>query len=114
MCDQPPAGLSLTLLWTVNSRTGKLTLARLGPERGRTPLEALVHHSDRGSQYARRDCTELLHRDLAEAHAAIGEFLEKVYNQKRLYSALGYVPSAEFEAQLASQNQEAPARQLTL
>jgi transposase InsO family protein len=54
------------------------------------------------------------YRDLAEAHVAIGEFLEKVYNQKRLHSALGYVPPAEFEAQLATQNQEAAARQRSL
>jgi putative transposase len=32
------------------------------------------------------------YRDFAEARAAIGEFLEKVYNQKRLHSSLGYVP----------------------
>jgi len=54
------------------------------------------------------------YRDLAEAHAAIGVFLEKVYNQERLHSALGYVPPIEFEAQLATQNQEAAARQLSL
>ena len=37
------------------------------------------------------------YRDLAEARASIAEFLEKVYNQKRLHSALGYLPPAEFE-----------------
>ena len=37
------------------------------------------------------------YRDFAEARASIGEFLEQVYNQKRLHSALGYLPPAEFE-----------------
>ena len=41
-------------------------------------------------------------------------FLEKVYNQKRLHSALGYVPPAEFEAKLAVKSMEAAARQLAL
>lgn len=48
------------------------------------------------------------YRDLVEARCCIGEFLEKIYNQKRLHSALGYVPPAEFEANLA---REAAARQ---
>ena len=110
----------------------------------------LVHHSDRGSQYASLDYTDLLkesgikvsmsrkgnpwdnaacesfmktlkyeevhrneYRDLVEAKSAISEFLEKVYNQKRLHSAIGYLPPAEFEANLASQNKEAAARRLT-
>jgi putative transposase len=117
----------------------------------RQPSPGLVHHSDRGVQYASTDYTDLLkengivismsrrgnpydnatcesflktlkyeevyrteYRDLAEARAAIGVFLEKVYNQKRLHSALGYVPPAEFEAQLTMQSQEAAARQLAL
>jgi transposase InsO family protein len=52
------------------------------------------------------------YRDMAEARASIVEFIEKVYNQKRLHSSLGYVPPAEFEAQLVVQNKEAAARQL--
>jgi len=117
----------------------------------RAPLPGLVHHSDRGSQYASRDYIALLqanqirismsrkgnpwdnaacesfmktlkyeevyrneYRDLAEARASIGAFLEKVYNQKRLHSALGYVPPVEFEAQLAARSLEAAARQLSL
>ena len=115
----------------------------------RAPSPGLVHHSDRGSQYASGDYIGLLqanqirismsrkahpwdnaacesflktlkyeevyrteYRDLAEARASIGAFLEKVYNQKRLHSALGYLPPAEFERGLLSQtNKEAAARQ---
>jgi putative transposase len=53
------------------------------------------------------------YRDLSEARRPIGEFLEKVYNQKRLHSARVYVPPADFEAQLSAQNMEAAARQLS-
>ena len=102
--------------------------------RQRRPVPGLVHHSDRGVQYASHEYTDLLkqhgaqismsrkgnpydnaacesfmktlkyeevyrseYRDLADAYAQIGEFLERVYNQQRLHSALGYVPPAEFE-----------------
>jgi transposase InsO family protein len=37
------------------------------------------------------------YRNLAEARARISEFLEEIYNQKRLHSSLGYCPPAEFE-----------------
>ncbi len=118
----------------------------------RRPAPGLVHHSDRGVQYASHDYTQLLqehgirismsrkanpwdnamcesfiktlkyeevyrteYRDLAEARAGIGAFLEKVYNQKRLHSALGYLPPAEFERGLLTQNpKEAAARHLSL
>ena len=55
------------------------------------------------------------YRDLADARASIGVFLEKLYNPKRLHSALGYLPPAEFERGLRAQTQkEAAARQLSL
>ena len=100
----------------------------------RRPDPGLVHHSDRGVQYAAQNYTELLkqrqailsmsrkgnpydnaacesfmktlkyeevyrneYRDLRDAAAQIGEFLEQVYNRQRLHSALGYLPPAEFE-----------------
>ena len=134
----------------------ELTLTALGMALARRVVQpGLVHHSDRGSQYASNDYTELLtsngiaismsrkgnpwdnaacesfmktlkyeqvhrneYRGLAEARASIHEFLDLVYNHKRLHSALGYVPPAEFEANLAARdnaaqnNKDAAARQL--
>ena len=103
----------------------------------RTIRPGLVHHSDRGSQYASTDYTDLLkaqgidismsrkgnpwdnaacesfmkslkyeevlrneYRDLGEARRSIIRFLEQVYNEKRLHSALGYCPPVEFEQAL--------------
>jgi transposase InsO family protein len=115
-----------------------LALAALRMALGRrSPAPGLVHHSDRGIQYASQDYTDLLkqkkadismsrrgnpydnaacesfmktlkyeevyrqeYRDLPEARTSIERFIEKVYNEKRLHSALGYVPPVEFEASL--------------
>jgi putative transposase len=38
------------------------------------------------------------YRDFEEAEENIGEFIEEVYNKKRLHSSLGYLPPVEFEA----------------
>jgi putative transposase len=125
--------------WALDRRVeDELTLAALGMALElRRPAAGWVHHSDRGSQYASGDYTDLLkalgceismshraspwengaceswmktlkyeevyrqeYRDLAEARASIARFIEKVYNQQRLHSALGYRPPVEFEQAL--------------
>lgn len=100
----------------------------------RTVGPGLVHHSDRGVQYASHVYTERLeergirismsrranpydnakaesfiktlkyeevylndYETLAEASASMDHFLRDVYNEKRLHSALGYLPPVEFE-----------------
>jgi putative transposase len=102
--------------------------------RHRKPAGGLLHHSDRGVQYACADYrarlaangllpsmsrtanpydnaamesfystlkTECLHRhDFAtrdQAKAAVFDYIETFYNQKRLHSALGYSSPANFE-----------------
>jgi transposase InsO family protein len=113
----------------------------------RTVTPDLVHHSDRGVQYASRDYTQLLkdhkiqismsrkanpwdnaacesfmktlkseevHRteyhDLADARRRVGQFLEAVYNQRRLHSSLDYRSPAEFERHL--KQKDAASRRL--
>jgi len=43
------------------------------------------------------------YRDLAEAEQHLERFIEDVYNTKRLHSALGYRPPAEYEQLLSTQ-----------
>ncbi len=38
---------------------------------------------------------------LAEVLTSVQHFIEAVYNRKRLHSAIGYLPPAEFEASLS-------------
>ncbi|OLE05254.1 MAG: transposase [Cyanobacteria bacterium 13_1_40CM_2_61_4] len=104
----------------------------------RTVPPGLIHHSDRGVQYASADYVALLqehkiqismsrtgnpydnakaerfmrtlkyeeiylndYETLAEVLASVQHFIEAVYNRKRLHSAIGYLPPAEFEASLS-------------
>jgi transposase InsO family protein len=99
--------------------------------------DSLIHHSDRGVQYACAAYIERLearriavsmsrpanpydnakaesfmktlkteevngkdYKNLEDARNRVGEFIENVYNAKRLHSALGYKPPEEFEAGL--------------
>ena len=100
----------------------------------RSVPEGLVHHSDRGVQYASKAYVDTLEKagirismsrrgnpydnakaerfirtlkyeevylyeyeSLEEARSRIGYFIDKLYNRKRLHSALDYTPPAEFE-----------------
>jgi len=106
----------------------------------------LVHHSDRGVQYAAHGYTQLLrengitismsrkgnpwdnaacesfmktlkheevnrteYRNLADARARIGHFLESVYNERRMHSSLSYRSPNEFESSLAPGSPEKAA-----
>jgi len=99
-------------------------------------LPGLIHHSDRGVQYAATEYTQMLddhqirismsrkgnpydnaqcerfmktlkyeevylneYETLTDARRRIGRFLDDVYNCRRLHSAIGYLPPAEFEQQ---------------
>jgi len=110
-------------------------LALLRALSARRPARGLIHHSDRGTQYACADYRTLLeryglrasmsgvgnpydnakaesfmatlkreqvdgrpYRDLAQASADIGAFIDTIYNRKRLHSALGYRSPEQFEA----------------
>ena len=96
--------------------------------------KGLIHHSDRGVQYASKAYVDTLkkagirismsrrgnpydnaraerfirtlkyeevylyeYESLEEARSRIGYFIDKLYNRKRLHSALDYKPPAEFE-----------------
>jgi putative transposase len=71
--------------------------------------QATISMSRKGNPYDNAACESFMktlkqedvyrneYRDFQDARSRIGEFLESVYNQKRLHSALGYLPPAQFE-----------------
>jgi len=133
---------------TLEDSLTREALRRALAQRGVTP--DLVHHSDRGVQYASADYTQMLkdhhirismsrkanpwdnaacesfmktlkseevhrteYRDLSDARARVGQFLESVYNRRRLHSALAYRSPAEFERSLEQEKKkDAASRQL--
>ena len=113
----------------------------------RSPLPGLIHHSDRGVQYASSAYVARLadhgirgsmsgrgnpydnakaesffktlkreevylkdYRDIHDAEQHLERFIDDVYNQKRLHSALGYCPPAEFEQLLSKECESALVR----
>jgi putative transposase len=112
----------------------------------RKPKPGLVHHSDRGTQYASNDyvkrlescgarlsmsrparpwengkCESFLktlkreeidarrYSSFAELQQHLEEFMEQIYNQVRLHSALGYCSPDEFEQSPGSAEKWTPA-----
>ena len=112
----------------------------------RHPQPGLVHHSDRGTQYASNEYVKRLeacgahlsmsrparpwengkcesfiktlkreevdarrYASFAELRQHINEFMEQIYNQVRLHSALGYRSPVEFEESLKPEVQWLPA-----
>ncbi|MFH0954477.1 MAG: integrase core domain-containing protein, partial [Candidatus Micrarchaeota archaeon] len=100
-------------------------------------LAGLIHHSDRGVQYASHEYVAVLEQhgilasmsrrgnpydnafaesfmktfkyeevyldeyaSFSDAYTNIHEFIEEVYNKKRLHSSIGYQPPAEFEQKI--------------
>lgn len=124
--------------WNLSKHiTQELALKALKMALMNRDFEDLIHHSDRGVQYASNAYTNLLkengikismsakgnpydnakaesffktlkqeevylneYRDVFEAKANIGCFLEKVYNRKRLHSSIGYLSPNDFEEKL--------------
>ena len=125
----------------------RLTLAALEVAiASRKPQPGLVHHSDRGTQYASNDYVKRLescgahmsmsrparpwengkcesfmktlkqeeidarrYASFAELREHLEEFLEQIYNQVRLHSALGYRSPEEFEQSQKAGEKWSPA-----
>jgi transposase InsO family protein len=117
----------------------------------RKPGSGVIHHSDRGSQYACEDYVKVLkdhqfeismsaagnpydnafaesfmktlkneevhlceYENFTDVVERIPEFIEAVYNRKRVHSGIQYLPPAEFEAILRDKKRKATLGRVTL
>jgi len=117
----------------------------------RRPALGIIHHSDRGVQYACADYIAVLksfgfeismsrtgnpydnafaesfmktlkneevnleeYVDIIDVLNSIPEFIEKVYNKKRVHSGINYLPPEEFESILRNENRKQELGQITL
>jgi len=119
--------------------------------RTRNPTSELIHHSDRGVQYACREYVKELHdhrvqismsakgnpydnayaesffktlkheeislwayESFADVVERIPQFIDEVYNKKRVHSGIRYLPPEEFEAIVQDEQRKHTLGQITL
>jgi len=89
--------------WAMNDRMKrKLTVdARMMAVCNHTQANGIIHHSDRGSQYASADYQKKLQNHglvcSMSRKANIFDYIEIFYNRQRSHSKLGYITPCQYE-----------------
>lgn len=81
---------------TVHEWQGQVSMSRVGTPYDNAHIESFFKTLKAEEVYLNE------YRTAEEAQRHIGQFIDHVYNVKRLHSALGYRPPAEFESMLIS------------